>query len=283
MSDNRKVKAGWLYKGPVHNEQSQGWYVPVMNDGGDLVLVDTYMISSSYSPDRNVTAMTEEIMSMGTEPHQYVIRRALYDYYYGKYGVINCPEGMVPDGYEARCYLPDWEYVSDLAARDYESDDVIHCVQLHFEHGYRWNSSLHGVTLRRRGAEKSYVRMLASAVDDAYKDMTPPHAPLCMDRVRELREKVDAMPPELEERYSHLIVRAEFIRHVEAAFMVLNDVLLNERENDQPAAFRRVHDVHDGVGTCECSECGGYVDPNDEYCRHCGVSFTQTCYGEVCE
>ena len=50
----------------------------------------------------------------------------------------------------------------------------------------------------------------------------------------------------------------------------------------QPAT-RKVHDVHGGVGTCECSKCGGYIEPYDGYCKHCGVRFMVTEYEMIGE
>lgn len=48
------IKAGWLYSGPFRDEQSQGWYIPVMDKDGTLKLVDTYVIKSCYSQhDKN--------------------------------------------------------------------------------------------------------------------------------------------------------------------------------------------------------------------------------------
>lgn len=168
------IKAGWLYSGPYRDEQSQGWYVPVMDKDGTLKLVDTYVIEGSYSKhDKNVSAMTDAIFEMGTEPHPYVFSRVLSNYYYGRQCIYHVDDEL-PEGFEEVCYLPEWEYVSDREAEDYEPRDVIWYVQLYFEHGYKWHGYSHGVCLKRKGAAKSFDRQLDAAIADAHRSMTYP-------------------------------------------------------------------------------------------------------------
>lgn len=199
------IEAGWLYSGPRTVEHSQGWFVPVMDNDGTLKLVDTYAIKSRYSRnDRNVSAMTEAIMEMGTEPHPYTFSRILGNYYYGSQYIHHFSD--LPEGWEKACYLPEWEYVSDAEAREYEPRDVIWFVQLHFEHGFRWHGYKHGVCLRRKGAVKSFDRQLDAAIDDANESMSYPSTGWRrVTRAKELHDGMLRASPEIEARYQDML------------------------------------------------------------------------------
>ena len=200
------IKAGWLYSGPFRSEQSQGWYVPVMDKDGTLKLVDTYVIKGCYSEhDKNVSAMTDAILEMGTEPHPYVFSRVLSNYYYGSRCICHVGDEL-PEGFEEVCYLPDWEYVSDRDAEDYEPCDVIWYVQLHFEHGYRWHGYRHGVCLKRKGAVKSFDRQLDAAISDAHRSMTYPSTGYAVSSAIRLHdEDTRKASPSIEARYRDML------------------------------------------------------------------------------
>lgn len=211
------IKAGWLYSGPFRSEQSQGWYVPVMDKDGTLKLVDTYVINSCYSKhDKNVSAMTDAILEMGTEPHPYVFSRVLSDYYYGSQCIYHVGDEL-PEGFEEVCYLPEWEYVSDREAEDYEPSDVIWFVQLHFEHGYRWHGYRHGVCLKRKGAMKSFDRQLDAAIADAHRSMTYPSAGYAVNAAVKLHD--DDM------RRASQSIEVKYLRMLE-----VNDLLEKQQE-----------------------------------------------------
>lgn len=198
------IEAGWLYSGPRTCEHSQGWFVPVMDKNGTLNLVDTYVVKSCYSrKDKNVSAMTEAIMEMGTEPHPYMFSRILGDYYHGCQYIHHFSD--LPDGWEKVCYLPEWEYVSDDEARGYEPRDVIWFVQLHFEHGFRWHGYQHGVCLRRKGAIKSFDRQLDAAISDAHRSMTYPSTGWGVTKAKELHDGLFRASPKIEARYRDMI------------------------------------------------------------------------------
>ena len=222
-------RAGWLYRGPLRDEQSQGWYVPVMDKNGMLALVDTYLIQSSYSSDKNVSAMIDSIVKMGSEPHQYTITRAVNDYYHGRQGVHYLSE--LPDEFEEVCYLPDYRYVSDSESREYDPEDVIPYVQLHFEHGYRWHGYTHGVFLVRKDAQKTDARRLEATIDDAYGAIAYPHAARWWaDAAKGIRDGMDGVPTELEARYQDLMELTDLIERMEAEVRDLLDAQKDRRE-----------------------------------------------------
>ena len=211
------IKAGWLYSGPYRNEQSQGWYVPVMDKDGTLKLVDTYVIKSCYSEhDKNVSAMTAAILEMGTEPHPYVFSRVLNNYYHGSQCIYHIGDEL-PEDFEEVCYLPEWEYVSDREAEDYEPSDVIWFVQLYFEHGYRWHGYKHGVCLKRKGAVKSFDRQLDAAIADAYRSMKYPSAGYAVNAAVKLHD--DDM------RRASQSIEVKYLRMLE-----VNDLLEKQQE-----------------------------------------------------
>ena len=209
------IKAGWLYSGPRTCEHSQGWYVPVMDKDGTLKLVDTYVVKSCYSKDKNVSAMTEAILEMGTEPHPYMFSRILGDYYHGSQYIHHFSD--LPEGWEKVCYLPEWEYVSDDEAREYEPRDVIWFVQLHFEHGFRWHGYQHGVCLNRKGAVKSFDRQLDAAIADAHRSMTYPSTGYAVNAAVKLHD--DDM------RRASQSIEAKYHRMLE-----INDLLKRQQE-----------------------------------------------------
>ena len=200
------IKAGCLYSGPFRSEQSQGWYVPVMDKDGTLKLVDTYVIKSCYSKnDKNVSAMTDAILEMGTEPHPYVFSRALNDYYYGSRCIYHVGDEL-PEDFEEVCYLPEWEYVNDREAEDYEPCDVIWYVQLYFEHGYRWHGYRHGVCLKRKGAMKSFDRQLDAAIADAHRSMQYPSTGYAVSAAIRLHEDgTRKASPSIEAKYHRML------------------------------------------------------------------------------
>lgn len=215
-------KANWLYRGPRLSEQSQGWYVPVMDRHGRLVLVDTYFIQSSYSKDKNVSAMVDAIVEMGSEPHQHTINRAVRDYYYGSTGVHYLDD--LSDDFEEVCYLPDYRYVSDSESREYDPEDVVPYVQLHFEHGYRWHGYAHGVFLVRNDAQKTDARVLEAAIDDAYGAITYPHAVRWkVDIATKVHDVMGDVPQELEARYQNLVELNDVLEEMESKVRALLD------------------------------------------------------------
>ena len=226
-----EIKAGHLYSGPRRSEHSQGWFIPVMDSDGSLALVDTYVIKGVYSQgDKNTGAAIEQAVELGSEPHPYTFGRIMGDYYHGYDYIVRCKE--LPDGFEDVCYLPDWEYVWDRAAEDYDPDDIIPCVQLYFEHGYRWSGYHHGVSLRRKGASKNpectteaaiaetyrlmqrprFTKGLLKNVDKAYAEVTDP-SPILQAKVRHLHEigelvsRMEAECDALEREYDEEIAR----------------------------------------------------------------------------
>lgn len=222
------IKAGWLYSGPYRDEQSQGWYVPVMDKDGTLKLVDTYVIKSRYSEhDKNVSAMTDAILEMGTEPHPYTFSRVLSDYYYGSRCIYHVGDEL-PEGFEEVCYLPDWEYVNDREAEDYEPSDVIWFVQLHFEHGYRWHGCGHGVCLKRKGAVKSFDRQLDAAIADAHRSMTYPSAGYAVSAAVKLHDDdTRKASPSIEAKYLRMLEVNDLLKRQQQEMR-----MLLERQNE---------------------------------------------------
>ena len=212
-----KVEAGHLYSGPCRGECGQGWFIPVMDKDGSLALVDTHVIKSVYSQvDKNTRAAIEQAVELGTEPHPYTFGRIRGDYYRGEDYIVRCKE--LPDGFEDVCYLPDWEYVWDREADDYDTADTIPYVQLYFEHGYRWHGYRHGVFLKRKGAEKSSVCVLNAQMADAYKSMTRPHfhADWYLPKIEKALADVTDPSPALLMRVRHLREMGELIERMAA-------------------------------------------------------------------
>lgn len=210
------IQAGHLYCGPRRGEHGQGWYIPVMDKDGTLKLVDTYVIKSVYSKgDKNVSAAIEQAIEMGSEPHPYTFGRIRCDYYHGYDYVVHC--GELPEGFEDVCYLPEWEYVWEGVADEYDGEDIIPYVQLYFEHGYCWNSSYHGVFLKRKGAEKSLLRVLDARIADAYRSMTLPHynSKWYLPKVEEALADVPVQSPALLMRVRHLREMGELVERME--------------------------------------------------------------------
>lgn len=203
-----KVEAGWLYKGPITTEQNQGWYVPVAGKEG-MWLLDTYGLSS--------TSSVVNIIGLGTGDHDWTLRKVRSDYYYGSSMMRMCVGGEVPEGFEAVCYLPDWEQVSDREALDYDPSDVCGPVQLYFEHGYRWYSGVHGVMLRRKGAGKSDVAMLDKLVSDALYEMQTPRAAR-IGGARELAERIGDLPDDLAKKYARMVERNGILERMEREY-----------------------------------------------------------------
>lgn len=207
------IKAGWLYSGPYRDEQSQGWYVPVMDKDGTLKLVDTYVIEGRYSKhDKNVSAMTDAILEMGAEPHPYLFSRVLSNYYHGSRFIYHVGDEL-PEGFDEVCYLPEWEYVSDREAEDYEPSDVIWFVQLYFEHGFRWHGYSHGVCLKRKGAVKSFDRQLDAAIADAHRSMTYPSTGYAVSAAIKLHD--DGMrkaSPSIEAKYLRMLEITDLLK-----------------------------------------------------------------------
>ena len=203
-----KVEVGWLYSGPRSTEQNQGWYVPVSGKDG-IWLVDTYGLSCTMSVD--------EIVGLGTGDHDWMLRKVRHDYYFGQSMMRMCVDGEVPDGFEAVCYLPEWEYVSDREALDYDRSDTCGPVQLYFEHGYRWYSAVHGVMLRRKGAEKSDVAMLDKLVSDAFYEMQTPMAAR-IGWAKELAERIGDLPDGLAEKYARMVERNGILERMEREY-----------------------------------------------------------------
>lgn len=216
------IKAGWLYSGPYMSEQSQGWYVPVMDKDGTLKLVDTYVIQSCYSEhDKNVSAMTAAILEMGTEPHPYVFSRVLSNYYHGSRFIYHVGDEL-PEDFEEVCYLPEWEYVSDREAEDYEPRDVIWYVQLYFEHGYRWHGYGHGVCLKRKGAVKSFDRQLDAAIADAHRSMTYPNAGYAVRAAVKLHDNdMRKASPSIEAKYLRMLKINDLLKRQQEEMRVL--------------------------------------------------------------
>ena len=210
----REIQAGHLYKGPRRQEQSQGWYVPVMDGDGRLALIDTYFIKSQYSAhDKNVSATTEAIVKMGSEPHPYTFSRVRCNYYYGKDGIHYFDK--LPDSYEDMGYLPDFKYVSKSESRDYDPSDIIEYVQLYFEHGYSWTGYCHGVFLVRKGAEKVRVRVLLAAMEDVSDSIDRPYlSTYALSEAKRIHDSMAEVPPEVESRYADLIERCELIERM---------------------------------------------------------------------
>lgn len=226
------IRAGWLYSGPFRSEQSQGWYVPVMDKDGTLKLVDTYVIKSCYSEhDKNVSAMTAAILEMGTEPHPYVFSRVLGNYYYGSQCIYHVGDEL-PEYFEEVCYLPDWEYVSDRDAEDYEPCDVIWYVQLHFEHGYRWHGYRHGVCLKRKGAMKSFDRQLDASIADAHRSMTYPSAGYAVSAAIRLHEEgTRKASPSIEAKYHRMLEINDLLKRQQEEMRMLLEKQNKEGED----------------------------------------------------
>ena len=205
-----KVKAGWLYKGPRNTEQNQGWYVPVSSKDGTW-LVDTYGLSSAA-----------DIVGLGTGDHDWTLRKVRHDYFYGKDMMRMCVGGEVPEGFEAVCYLPDWEQVSDREALDYDPSDICGPVQLYFEHGYRFYGGGHGVMMRRKGAEKSDVAMLNKLVSDAFYYMQTPRAAR-IDKAMELAEQIGCLPDGLADKYADMVKRNGVLERMEREYRELTE------------------------------------------------------------
>ena len=216
-----EIKAGHLYKGPRRQKQSQGWYVPVMDGNGRLALIDTYFIDARYSAhDKNVSAMTEAIVEMGSEPHPYVFSHVRCNYYYGKDGIKYFDK--LPDSYEDMGYLPDFKYVGRSESRDYDPSDVIEYVQLHFEHGYRWTGYCHGVFLVRKDAEKVRTRVLLAAMEDVSDSIDRPYLSTYeLGEAKRIHDSMAEVPPEVESRYVDLIERCELIERMEREYQEL--------------------------------------------------------------
>ena len=206
-----KVEAGWLYSGPRSTEQNQGWYVPV-SAKGEMWLVDTYGLSGTMS--------VADIVGLGTEDHEWTLRKVRHDYYYGQSMMRMCVGGEVPEDFEAVCYLPDWEQVSDREALDYDRNDICGPVQLYFEHGYRWYSAVHGVMLRRKGAEKSDVAMLDKLVSDALYEMQTPRAAR-IGWAKELAERIGDLPDGLAEKYARMVERNGILERMQREYREL--------------------------------------------------------------
>lgn len=227
------IKAGWLYSGPFRDEQSQGWYVPVMDKDGTLKLVDTYVIKSCYSKnDKNVSAMTDAILEMGTEPHPYVFSRVLNDYYYGSRCIYHVGDEL-PEGFEEVCYLPEWEYVNDREAEDYDPRDVIWYVQLYFEHGYRWHGYSHGVCLRRKGAMKSFDRQLDAAIADAHRSMKYPSTGYAVSAAIRLHEDgTRKASPSIEAKYLRMLEINDLLKRQQEEMRTLLERQREEGEDE---------------------------------------------------
>lgn len=217
------IEAGHLYKGPRRQEQSQGWYVPVMDENGTLALIDTYFIKSSYSAhDKNVSAMTDAIVKLGSEPHPYTFSRVRYDYYYGKDGIHYFKE--LPSDYEDMGYLPDFRYVSRSESRDYDPSDVIPYVQLYFEHGYDWHGYVHGVFLVRKDAEKVEAKMLEAAIEDVYEWLERPRvSAFKLNEAKRIHDSMSDVPPEVEAEYADLLEKCELLARMEREYKELLD------------------------------------------------------------
>lgn len=215
------VRPGWLYEGPAKTEQNQGCYVPVLDDDGNVWLVDTYVISPVGSRGQGqVEAMTRRIVELGTTPSGWVLSHAHATYYHARSCLVACPDARLPEGFEALCHLPDWEYVSDRESEDYGQGDVCGPVQLCHEHGYRWNSCRHGVMLRRKGAQKSRERELEALMADATRQSSTPHCNSWAKRQTETLhdEEKGGFPPDLEARYQDFLERMSVLERMEREY-----------------------------------------------------------------
>lgn len=228
-----EIKAGHLYKGPRRQEQSQGWYVPVMDGNGRLALIDTYFIKGRYSAhDKNVSAMTEAIVEMGSEPHPYTFSHIRGNYYYGKDGIHYFDK--LPDSYEDMGYLPDFKYVGRSESRDYDPSDVIEYVQLYFEHGFNWHGYVHGVFLVRKGAEKVRTRVLLAAMEDVSDSINRPYLTTYkLSEAKRIHDSMAEVPPEVESRYADLIERCELIERMGREYQELLEQQRERRANEQ--------------------------------------------------
>lgn len=212
-----KVQAGWLYKGPRQNEQSQGFYVPISDNRGRLHLVDTYMVRNLYH-GREIEKASMDILQYGTGDHSELIREMRYSCYYGYRNVHLCVDNNLPQGFKPLCYLPDWEYVSD--PENYDSRDVCGPIQLYFEHGYNRYGYVHGVMLKRKHAQKSKAMEIKARIASANELMTPPRADrFQLRQAAQLKKEAEKLPDDVESLYGQAVRRNELLERMSNEYM----------------------------------------------------------------
>lgn len=124
------------------DDQTSGWWLPFLDDNGDIHMVDTYHLNPFSGKHRDALKNLIDLKNQSSE-NTYLINRSNFDFYYG--GSVKITDITMPLFTEV-CDLRDMEIVNDTS--DYNDEDKVENVQLYKEHGYP-----SGVTLLKKGAK----------------------------------------------------------------------------------------------------------------------------------
>lgn len=173
-----EVKSGTWERSPngwIVNDQCYGWAVPIMDDNGNLWMQDTYQLPhpTHLNGKSKTDAAIEDVCNFGPGYNGWVVKKAIGDYCYKNQMKIESEDDLnhfkfIADLHDYRG-LDIGEYY-----RDYQSEDLIHGVQLYFEHGYDWEYGPVGVTLIRKNAKKNSICTLNRVIDNAYSEFRWP-------------------------------------------------------------------------------------------------------------
>lgn len=161
-----KPKAGFLYNvcGVWGNTQSYSQAVPVMDNFESIWMIDTYHLDRPFTGRDLTDAAIERCIDYGEVPHQSVVSRARYDFYYHNVREITHETDMAP--FEEVADLRDFRAMKyGEKESHYNAGDVLYRVRLFNEHGYDWCRGDIGVSLLRKGAvpnpENTFRELLA--------------------------------------------------------------------------------------------------------------------------
>lgn len=172
-----KVVFGGLYR-VLHNywdnDQSYGLAVPIVDDKGNLYMQDTYQIQSPFveQGETKFDACVRRMVEFGDGEHYGALNHTRYNFYHKNQAIITSKDGL--NRYELIADLRNYHASRGDEWKDYEPEDIIHGVKLYFEHGYSWDYGTVGITVIRKDAVKSSVRILEKDTQYLWQSMCRP-------------------------------------------------------------------------------------------------------------